>query len=416
MLKEEIEAAIRAQDKESSALSGMPREALADLPIERNFATVVTGVRRCGKSTLLVQWARRSKLRVVRVLFDDLRLMDFTSDDFTLLGKILVERRAQAVVLDEVQDIRGWERFVAGLLPTGMTVLVTGSNAKMLSAELGTKLTGRHLDLRLDPFSYSEFLRFVRRRPSQSAFDDYVRIGGFPAYVQSRRRQILVDLFNDILYRDVVVRYGLGNTASIRQLAGYLLGHIGTRLAPSRLKDAIHVQAAKTVLEYFDHLTECCLIHRLERFADSPKARMLAQKKVYACDVGLVAALERGPGAGLGHKLENIVFLHLKKKGGDLTYFLDAKDRECDFVRESDDGTFEAVQVCWELSDDNRQREFEGLTAALKRFGLRRGVIVTHAQDDEAVQDGCEIAIVSASNYLRSDTDGKIGQNGRKDT
>ena len=170
MLKAEIEAAIRAQADEADALAGMPREALPDLPAERNFATIVTGVRRCGKSTLLVQWAKQTRLRVVRVLFDDLRLMDFTTDDFTLLGKILVERKAQAVVLDEVQDVPGWERFVAGLLPTGMAVLVTGSNAKMLSAELGTKLTGRHLDLRLDTFSYSEFLRFRKRKPLDRRF------------------------------------------------------------------------------------------------------------------------------------------------------------------------------------------------------------------------------------------------------
>ena len=400
MLKTEIEAAIRAQADEADALAGMPREALPDLPAERNFATIVTGVRRCGKSTLLVQWVKQTRLRVVRVLFDDLRLMDFTTDDFTLLGKILVERKAQAVVLDEVQDVPGWERFVAGLLPTGVAVLVTGSNAKMLSAELGTKLTGRHLDLRLDTFSYSEFLRFRKRKPSTAALDEYLSAGGFPAYVQSRRRQVLVDLFNDILYRDVVVRYGIGNTMPIKQLAGYLLNHIGTRLAPSRLKDAIRVQSAKTVLEYFDHLTECCLIHRLERFADSPKARMLAQKKVYACDVGLVSTLERGEGVGLGHKLENLVFLKLRKKGGDLTYFLDAQDRECDFVRESEDGSHEAVQVCWSLTDDNRKRELDGLASAMRRFGLRKGVIVTHDQDDEAVQDGCEIAVVSAARYF----------------
>ena len=296
MLKSEIEMAIQAQDRESNALVGIPREALANLPIERNFATIVTGVRRCGKSTLLIQWTKQSRKRVVRVLFDDLRLMDFSADDFVLLGKILVERKAQAVVLDEVQDVRGWERFVAGLLSVGMTVLVTGSNAKMLSAELGTKLTGRHLDLRLDPFNYREFLRFRKRKASRAAFDEYLSVGGFPAYVQNRNRQLLVDLFNDILYRDVVVRYGIGNTMPIKQLAAYLLGHVGTRFAPSRLKDAIHVQSAKTVLEYFDHLTECCLVHRLERFSDSPKARMLAQKKVYACDVGLVSALERGEG------------------------------------------------------------------------------------------------------------------------
>ena len=118
--------------------------------------------------------------------------------------------------------------------------------------------------------------------------------------------------------------------------------------------------------------------------------------------MGLVSVLERGEGVGLGHKLENLVFLKLRKKGGDLTYFLDAQNRECDFVQELDDGLHEVVQVCWELTDDNWKREFDGLASAMRRFGLSKGVIVTYVQDDEAVRDGCEIAVVSAARNFTS--------------
>jgi len=400
MLKDEIIVAIDAQREESAVAQSLPRHALDRLPREDGFATVVTGVRRCGKSTLLEQWAEKSKKRVVRVLFDDLRLMDFTSDDFVLLGKIISERSAEVVILDEVQDVDGWERFVAGLLSRHLAVFVTGSNAKMLSVELGTKLTGRHLDLRLTPFTYPEYLAYTNRRESADSLDGYLLTGGFPAYVRTNNRQILTDLFADIIYRDIVVRYGIVNTMPIKQLAGYLLAHVGTRLSPSRLTDAIHVQAAKTVLEYFDHLTECCLIDRLEKYAESPRARLLAQKKVYACDTGIVGVFERGTGPNLGHKLENVVFNQLKAQGGDLTYFLDRKGRECDFVRQSGDGRTEAVQVCLELSDDNKSREVEGLVSALKYFGLSQGTIVTRDQEDEAVCDGCEISIVPAFKWL----------------
>jgi len=400
MFKTEIAAAIDAQSAEQPEDLGLLREDLKDIPHEAGFATIVTGVRRCGKSTLLAQWARKQKGKTVCVLFDDLRLLNFTSDDFTLLGKILIERAAKSVILDEIQDVPGWERFVAGLLPKGISVYVTGSNAKMLSRELGTKLTGRHLDLHLAPFNYREFVSFTKGKPSTDSFDDYLATGGFPAYVRARNRKILSDLFNDILYRDVVVRYGITNAAPVRQLAAYLLAHIGTRLSPSRLKDAIHVSAAKTVLDYFNHLTECCLIERLERFADSPKARLLAPKKVYACDTGLVRIVETADGLNLGHKLENIIYLQLKRQGGDLTYYLDEREHECDFIRSDDVGNRQCVQVCWELTDDNRQREIDGLVAALKRFGLRHGTIVTHAQSDIAVSDGCEITIVPAHKYL----------------
>ena len=131
MTKSEISAAIDAQALERASRKTMRRDALSLLPQERGFATIVTGVRRCGKSTLLEQWASESKEKCVTVLFDDLRLIDFTTDDFSLLGKCLVERNSHAVVLDEVQDVHGWERFVDGLLIKGCKVFVTGSNAKM---------------------------------------------------------------------------------------------------------------------------------------------------------------------------------------------------------------------------------------------------------------------------------------------
>lgn len=400
MTRTEIEYAIDEQAKESLLELGMPRDDLNALPFQKHFATIVTGVRRSGKSTLLRQWAHGLKVKVVSVLFDDLRLMNFSSQDFLILGKILLERKAEAVVLDEIQDIDGWELFVNGLLNQGLQVFVTGSNAKMLSRELGTKLTGRHLDFHLNPFSYSEFLRFKNLPNTAASFMDYLRVGGFPAYVESENRQVLTELFNDIIYRDIVVRYRIGNTAPIKQLAGYLLAHIGTRLAPSRLKDAIHVQSAKTVLEYFDHLTECCLICRIEQFAPSPKARMLAPKKVYVCDTALSSLFEHGASLNLGHKLENVLFWHLKRMAKDLTYYYDDKDRECDFVVEKNDGSYSVVQVCYELTDDNIGREFNGLVAAAKRFGLNSGVIVTQSQSDFAIHDGCEISIVPVTEYL----------------
>lgn len=397
MTKSEIELALEMQQREADLAEMLPREALSLVPAQKGFATIVTGVRRCGKSTLLAQWAAASHKSCLRILFDDLRLVDFKTDDFVLLGRIIEQRRPQAVILGEVQDIKGWELFVTGLLTSGYEVFVTGSNAKMLSLELGTKLTGRHLDLRLGTFSFGEFCRYLKRAVSAESLRDYLVCGGFPAYLTSRNRQVLESLFNDIIYRDIVARYKLTNAMPIRQLAAYLLQHIGTKLSPSRLKDAIHVQSAKTVLDYFNYLTECCLVERLECFAESPKARLLAQKKIYACDTGLVSAFEREPQGNLGHKLENLVFLLLKAKGGDLTYF-NTSAGECDFVRQDVQAT-EAVQVCWELTDENRKREYDGLVAALDRFGLEEGTIVTFNQADEAIQNGHLLRIVPFAQY-----------------
>ena len=401
MKQTEIRFALEEQSAQRDSALGMRRDALAQIPVERDFATILTGVRRSGKSTLLNQWAHEAREKTVSVMFDDIRLANFEFNDFKALDLVLDELGARNVILDEIQEVAGWERYVASLLLKRRRVLVTGSNAKMLSRELGTKLTGRHINMEVFPFSFSEFARFTKRKPSPSVLDDYLDVGGFPAYVRDRSPRVLRELFTDILYRDVIVRYGLPDTAPIKRLATFLLAHAGCLVTPSRLKDSIHVQQAKTVLEYFDHLTECYLICRLERFADSARARLQAPKKIYACDTGLVGAVESGHSENRGHKLENVLFWHLRQRGGDLTYFHDAgSDVECDFLREADDGSFEAIQATWKLNDENEARETTGLLKAMQRFGLKEGVIVTRDQTDLITEGDCTIRVVPAHQYL----------------
>ena len=393
--------AIDEQAAERKRRLGMPRDVLPQLPSVRNFATVVTGVRRSGKSTLLDQWTSKRGGNVVSVHFDDLRLASFSSNDFLLLYEIAKERKVDTLVLDEVQDIVGWEKFVVGCLDRKLRVMVTGSNAKLLSREFGTKLTGRHLNIELFPFSYPEFLRFTKKRASKSSIDEYLSIGGFPAYVESRQRMVLSELFNDILYRDIVVRYSLKDAAPIKGLATFLLGHVGCRISPSRIKDSIHVASASTILEYFNYLEETYLVQRIPRFAASQKASLSAPKKVYACDTGLVSAIESIDEANLGHKLENLVYLKLRNPDDSMFYFVnDADGTECDFVIERRDGTFGAVQVCWELSRDNEEREINGALRAMERFGLKEAVLVTRDQSDLISEGGRIIRVVPAWKWL----------------
>ena len=393
--------AIDEQAAERKRRLGMPRDVLPQLPSVRNFATVVTGVRRSGKSTLLDQWTSENGGNVVSVHFDDLRLASFSSNDFLLFYEIAKERKVDTLVLDEVQDIVGWEKFVVGCLDRKLRVMVTGSNAKLLSREFGTKLTGRHLNIELFPFSYPEFLRFTKKRASKSSIDEYLSIGGFPAYVESRQRMVLSELFNDILYRDIVVRYSLKDAAPIKGLATFLLGHVGCRISPSRIKDSVHVASASTILEYFNYLEETYLVQRIPRFAASQKASMSAPKKVYACDTGLVSAIESIDEANLGHKLENLVYLKLRNPDDSMFYFVnDADGTECDFVIERRDGTFGAVQVCWELSRDNEEREINGALRAMERFGLKEAVLVTRDQSDLISEGGRIIRVVPAWKWL----------------
>ncbi len=401
MKASEIRKVVEEQCEERGRHLGMPRDALGNVFCEEGFATIVTGVRRCGKSTLLNQWADSREGKIVSVHFDDLRLAAFETSDFSLLDGVARELGADTLILDEVQDIPEWERFVTGCLDMGRRILVTGSNARMLSREFGTKLTGRHLNMELYPFSYPEFLRFTNKKASPGTLEEYLNTGGFPAYVRTGRREVLTELFNDIIYRDIVVRYHLRDHVPIRSLATYLLGHVGSRVSPSRLKDVMRVSSAGTMLEYFSYLEETYLVQRMPRYADSPKARLSFPKKVYACDTGLVAALSPTDGADLGYRLENLVYLKLLGEGFPLFYFVhDGDNAECDFIQERRDGTFTAVQVAWALTDENEVLEFTGAMRAMERFGLEEAILVTRAQADIVNLDGKRIRIVPAHEFF----------------
>jgi predicted AAA+ superfamily ATPase len=377
----------------------LPRDALASLRTVAQFATIATGIRRCGKSTLLHQWAEAEKTPTLSLLFDDLRMAAFSPGDFAVLDRIVAAEKPANLVFDEIQLVAGWERYVKQKLDQGFRVLVTGSNATMLSAELGTHLTGRHLDLELQPFSYGEFLRFTGARASPKSVLAYLERGGFPSYLETKEPEVLRQLVRDIVNRDVAVRHGIKDVRPLETLVAFLLANMGNRVTPSRLTGALRVNAPSTVLAWFDHFEKTYLVERLERFSDSAKARSLAPKKVYAADTALarIASPSRTP--DLGHALENAVNAELRRRGGRRFYWADDAS-ECDFVRVVGDGAFEALQVCFELAPDNREREFSGLLGAMRALGIREGTIVTLRQTDFAREDGRTVRIVPAHEWL----------------
>ncbi len=399
MLESELREIIRNQHEEMSRKKTLPRDALARIRPVAGFATIATGIRRCGKSTLLHQWAEAEKTPTLSLLFDDLRMAAFSTGDFAVLDRIVAAEKPANLVFDEIQLVEGWERYVKQKLDQGFRVLVTGSNATMLSAELGTRLTGRHLDLELQPFSYGEFLRFTGARASPKSVLAYLERGGFPAYLETKEPEVLRQLVRDIVNRDVAIRHGIKDVRPLETLVAFLLANMGNRVTPSRLTGALHVNAPSTVLAWFDHFKKTYLVERLERFSDSAKARSLAPKKVYAADTALarIASPSRTP--DLGHALENAVCAELRRRGARRFYWADDAS-ECDFVCAGGDGAFEAVQVCFELTPDNRERELAGLLGAMRELSLRKGTIVTLRQTDFAREDGRDVRIVPAHEWM----------------
>jgi len=290
------------------------------------------------------------------------------------------------------------ERYVRQKLDENYQVVITGSNAKLLSKELGTKLTGRYLAKELFPFSFNEFVRFESLKPDEEAVIQFMKLGGFPEYLKSKQPEILSHLFDDILIRDIVVRYGIRDIKNLQRLALYLISNIGKPVTGSKLKQAVGISATSTIMEYFSYLESSYLFYFVPRFSYSAKAQLINPRKIYAADSGLITVNSSSFSDDNGRKLENIVYNHIRAVYKEIFYFLDKN--ECDFIVMKRSGKPLAIQVCYTLSKDNLERELVGLYEALKFLGIKEGVIVTLNQKDKFTNIGLTAHVVPAYEFL----------------
>jgi len=379
---------------------GQSRDALAALPDLRTHALIISGIRRCGKSTLLHQLIKqRNRAPVFYLNFEDMRLYDFQIPDFQLLDAIIRDSKAAELYFDEIQIIPKWELYIRQKLDQGCKVVITGSNASLLSRELGTKLTGRHITRELFPFSYREFIAFRKLKPNAHSLEKYMQIGGFPEVARTENLDLLNFLVEDILNRDIIVRYGIKDASSLKKLLSYLFSNAAQLTTPSKLKEAVGVKSPSTMLDYFSYLEASYLIHMMPRFSYSRKSQMLAPKKMYIGDSGLIKAGSASFSSDSGRVLENIIFCELRRGGNELYYYAD-NGRECDFIEMRKGKAAQILQVCWEVNAGNEKREVAGLLAALDFFKCETGVIITHNQRDTILQGGHTINLLPAHEYL----------------
>lgn len=378
---------------------GVLRDKLSEIKVYDGFACIISGVRRSGKSTLMRQLLSEVSGKSLFLNFEDPRLMGFETDDFRRLDNELKTRKINNIFLDEIQMLENWELYVRQKLDEGFKVVVTGSNASLLSKELGTKLTGRHLSYELFPFSYQEYLKFEKKKSSQKAIANYILEGGFPDFLKLKDPLVLQNLLNDILIRDIVVRYGIRDAVSLGRLAVYLISNIGRAVSANKLTQLFQIKATSTILEYFSYLENAYLVQFVPIFSYSVKVQIRNPKKVYAIDLGLFTHNSLSFNEDSGWRLENLVYLHFRRLGKEIYYF--SQKKECDFVL-FDNGKFEqVVQVCREINSDNLNREFEGIKEALNFFGQKKGTIITHNQKDTFNTDGKEINLIPLSELLK---------------
>lgn len=383
----------------------LPR--VGPMPSDKEIV-VISGIRRCGKSTYLHELREINKDEADYYMnFDDERLINFKVEDFQPLHEAFIELYGNQEVFyfDEIQNIEGWERFVRRLYDHGYKVFISGSNASMLSRELGTHLTGRYYQIELFPFSFPEFLKLsghnipkntvMSTRQSaglKAAFNEYFIKGGFPAYLKSGNKHYLKSLYESILYRDVMVRNGLTNEKELLELVHFMASNTSRLFSYNSLAKVIGVRNATTVKNYLNFLQNTYLIFMVNKYDASLKKQLHNPKKGYFIDIGLVREIGFFNSEDNGRLLENLVFIELKRRDKEVYYHYGKK--ECDFVIMKKNRIVEAIQVSWSVyNSDTRKREVNGLIEALDCYGLDEGLILTDSEEDLLEQDGCRITI-----------------------
>jgi predicted AAA+ superfamily ATPase len=382
VLKDTLKNVVRLQRKElESAETGIPRDISKNIDMKIPHAIILSGVRRCGKSTLMRQIMKKMD-NFHYFNFEDQRVLGFEVKDFEKMVSVLQEEfgNSKFFFLDEIQNVDGWERFVRSKQDLGNKFVITGSNASLLSRELGTRLTGRHITYELFPFSYAEMLQLESKKPSLDSFNEYMESGGFPEFLEYRKIEMLQELLNDIIVRDVITRYGLRETKTIKEMAIYLLTNVGKEFSYTNLAKHFSLGSTNTVISYVSYFEDSYLLFTVPKFDYSYRKQQVNPKKVYSIDVGLSRANSASFSKDKGRMLENIVFLGLRRKYKEIFYFKDKK--ECDFLVRERGKIKEAIQVCYELTEDNMERELSGLKEAMEKLKIDKGTIVTLSQDD----------------------------------
>ncbi len=402
LLRETIVSVLASPGIATTDSLDIPRMVAKNLKEARGQALVLTGVRRCGKSTLQHQLRRAAKSGdAVFCNLEDTRLYGLGPADFPTLLSVLEEFHAGAsVYLDEIQEVSEWQRLVRAILDLGRKVCVTGSNASLLGRELGSKLTGRHVSTAVYPFSYTEYLLLRGGERGKETLVQYLREGGFPAALREPNLGpvMLRELLRDLVQRDIVSRYALRDSRHLMNLALHLLAHTGIPLSLQSLAKGLAIPSVAQTSRYVEYLQDAWLLLSVPRFSASFKQRVVSPPKYYAIDPGFRGANSPNPTPDLGRHLENAVLLALLRGDSVPTYASEPHLWECDFVPPD-----HAVQVCADLTPANRGRELRGLIAAAKLPGARSNrhlLVLTLNQRDKLREEGHDITVLPAWDWL----------------
>ena len=424
MQREEFKNIIIDQNEEIKQILENENLIQRDLPDILKFLKhpnilAIIGIRRGGKSTLSNQLLMNKTYAYVN--FDDERFVDVKTKDLNTLLEALYEifgKDLEYLIFDEIQDIEGWELFATRLQRT-KRVIITGSNAKLLSGELATHLTGRYIDFVLFPFSFKEHLIFnkvkIKENKNYTTAEiselkknllEYIDHGGLPEVYKSGK-SIIPKIYKDIIVKDAVVRYNIRHRKAFGELAKYVVSNFGGEITFNKLKNITAVKNIHTVKNYIEYLSTIYLIIVLERYSTKLKTQILAPKKVYCMDTGIANSVGFSVSENKGRLMENLVAIELFRRysyldlRNEIFYWKDHRQNEVDFIIKEGPVVKELIQACYDISNpDTRKREFEALWLASKQLECDNLILINMDDEETTVYKDKEIHCIPLWKWL----------------
>ncbi|WP_308236563.1 ATP-binding protein [Prevotella sp.] len=405
---------IQNQRKERDELLARPylmRKSNTDIGVllSNPMIKLITGPRRVGKSTYALLMLQGRNFAYLN--FDDNLLLSAWDEELVMRTLDEVYAGYEYLLLDEVQNLKDWDVWVSKLYRRGKNLVITGSNAKMLSSEMATVLTGRYLQVEMLPFSLSETMEWkgvstggdenARQTEMTVIADDYLRNGGYPETIDMRSitRSYLSTLFDSIIWKDVAKRHNIRNITDLNNLALYLLSNFCNPLSANDIAREISMMSVTTTRKFMDYLHEPYLFYYLPRFNNKLKLMKKAASKVYVIDNGFVAAKAFNLSENLGRLLENEVFVELLRMGykveTTLFYYRSRNDREVDFVTRQGTRIERLIQVCYDMSSPKTEkREVDSLIECAGELKCNNLMVITNNDEREILKDGYNIKVV----------------------
>lgn len=389
----------------------------------------IVGARRSGKSFIMKQLAKEltengiDKNQILIINFEDPR---FVGLDAKLLQQIyetylefLNPNGRPYIFLDEIQEVKEWEKWVRTMQELKKArIIISGSNAKLLSKELATLLTGRHLDLFISPLSFKEFLNFnnVRLKDKldfvskeikiKNLLRQYLEFGSFPeAVLRNEKEKILLNYFDDILNKDLIKRYKIRKPEKLKSLLKFYLSNGSSLITFNSLEKSLEI-SADTIEKFSSYLETVYLVFFLKKFSYKVKEQEKSPRKIYAIDTGLSNIIGFRFSQNIGKLAENLVFLELERKKIknphlEFYYWKDERHREVDFVVKDKLKVKQLIQVCWNVSNKKtKEREIKSLAKAMDEFKLKEGLIITEDFEGEEKIKGKKIKFILLWKWL----------------